>query len=329
VISSNLNQSLTQILGPATALYPPRLLIAGTQYLSETALKALTPILIASLSALLAYLGWIQISKNIFNRTLEQAELTGIKRDKRDRSGSSSSHSTFVQLSQMILAFIATLAISILLTTSLEISVALSLLVTAIPFFMAKRRAEKALKAQELAWPLAIDSLISSLQAGQSITEAVRGLSQFGPQALIPTFERVERGLDDGEVFEGLLVREMRDLDSSASDQTITTLLIAKEFGGRDVTLTLRLLSNFLREDFEAQEEIKTKFGWVRNSALLGAGAPWLILLLLSTQKNTVAAYASSAGKAVLSIGVIATALAFIWMERVARLPDPARPLRV
>jgi tight adherence protein B len=329
VISSYVIQSLTQILGPATTLYPPRLLIAGTQYLSETALKALTPILIASLSALLAYLGWIQISKNIFNRTLEQAELTGIKRDKRDRSGSSSSHSTFVQLSQMILAFIATLAISILLTTSLEISVALSLLVTAIPFFVARRKAEKALKAQELAWPLAIDSLISSLQAGQSITEAVRGLSQFGPQALIPTFERVERGLDDGEAFEGLLVREMRDLDSSASDQTITTLLIAKEFGGRDVTVTLRLLSNFLREDFEAQEEIKTKFGWVRNSALLGAGAPWLILLLLSTQKNTVAAYASSAGKAVLSIGVIATALAFIWMERVARLPDPARPLRV
>ena len=326
MISSYLNQSLTQILGPATTSYPPRLLIVGTQYLSETALKALTPILIASLSALLAYLGWIQISKNIFNRTLEQAEPTGIKKD---RLGSSSSHSTFVQLSQMILAFIATLAISILLTTSLEISVALSLLVTAIPFFVARRRAEKALKAQELAWPLAIDSLISSLQAGQSITEAVRGLSQFGPQALIPTFERVERGLDDGEAFEGLLVREMRDLDSSASDQTITTLLIAKEFGGRDVTVTLRLLSNFLREDFAAQEEIKTKFGWVRNSALLGAGAPWLILLLLSTQKNTVAAYASSAGKAVLSIGVIATALAFIWMERVARLPDPARPLRV
>jgi len=326
VISSYLNQSLTQILGPATAFYPPRLLIAGTQYLSETALKALTPILIASLSALLTYLGWIQISKNIFNGKREQAELTGIKKD---RLGSSSSHSTFVQLSQMILAFIATLAISILLTTSLEISVALSLLVTAIPFFVARRRAEKALKAQELAWPLAIDSLISSLQAGQSITEAVRGLSQFGPPALIPTFERVERGLDDGEAFEGLLVREMRDLDSSASDQTITTLLIAKEFGGRDVTVTLRLLSNFLREDFEAQEEIKTKFGWVRNSALLGAGAPWLILLLLSTQKNTVAAYASSAGKAVLSIGVIATALAFIWMERVARLPDPARPLRV
>ena len=326
MISSYLNQSLTQILGPATTSYPPRLLIVGTQYLSETALKALTPILIASLSALLAYLGWIQNSKNIFNRTLEQAELTGIKKD---RLGSSSSHSTFVQLSQMILAFIATLAISILLTTSLEISVALSLLVTAIPFFVARRRAEKALKAQELAWPLAIDSLISSLQAGQSITEAVRGLSQFGPQALIPTFERVERGLDDGEAFEGLLVREMRDLDSSASDQTITTLLIAKEFGGRDVTVTLRLLSNFLREDFAAQEEIKTKFGWVRNSALLGAGAPWLILLLLSTQKNTVAAYASSAGKAVLSIGVIATALAFIWMERVARLPDPARPLRV
>jgi tight adherence protein B len=135
--------------------------------------------------------------------------------------------------------------------------------------------------------------------------------------------------MESGESLEVSLLSEMRALDSSASDQTLSTLLIAKEFGGRDVTVTLRLLSSFLRDDFEAQEEIKTKFGWIRNSALLGAAAPWLILLLLSAQKDTVEAYQSSAGKIVLSIGVIATAVAFLWMERVARMPEAARPLRI
>lgn len=315
---------------------------SSAQYLSEPLLKALTPILVASSAAAIAYLGWLQVTKVIFQgsrsnkRSLNQTNSDSISlnesgdfRNTRRELGEPSHSSTLAQLFQMSFAFIAAFAISILLTTSFEISVAISLLITTIPFFIAKRRAEREIKAREFAWPLAIDSLISALQAGQSITEAVRGLSEFGPEPLAPTFERIEKSLEDGEMLEEILHREMRILDSSASDQTITTLLIAKEFGGRDVTVTLRLLSSFLRDDFEAEEEVKTKFGWVRNSALLGAGAPWLILLLLSMQKNTVAAYGSPAGKTVLSIGVVATAIAFIWMERVARLPDPARPLKV
>jgi tight adherence protein B len=237
--------------------------------------------------------------------------------------------STFVQTFQLLLAFGAAFAIAMLLTTSLEISLAVSLLVTTIPFFVAKRGVEKSNRARELAWPSAIDSLVSSLQAGESITEAVQNLASHGPEELAPAFARVKSKMEGGESLEVSLLSEMRALDSSASDQTLSTLLIAKEFGGRDVTVTLRLLSSFLRDDFEAQEEIKTKFGWIRNSALLGAAAPWLILLLLSAQKDTVAAYQSSAGKTVLSIGVIATAVAFLWMERVARMPEAARPLRI
>jgi tight adherence protein B len=105
----------------------------------------------------------------------------------------------------------------------------------------------------------------------------------------------------------------------------LISLLIAKEYGGRDVTTTLRLLAAFLREQDEAIEEIETRFGWVKNSALLGTIAPWLLLGLLSTQRNTILAYATPAGRTVLSIGVIATGIAYIWMDRVAKLPEPAR----
>lgn len=314
--------------------------VEQTQYLPEPILKLVTPVLIATLSATLAYLGWTQISRGIVGRSFlaRQKRNYGVETsvyfpelDSRDGRHTSRVEvkSTFVQICQLLLSFGAAFVIAMLLTTSLEISLAVSLLVTAIPFFVAKRGVEKSNRARELAWPIAIDSLISSLQAGESITEAVQNLASHGPEELAPAFARVKTKMEGGESLEASLLSEMRTLDSSASDQTLSTLLIAKEFGGRDVTVTLRLLSSFLRDDFEAQEEIKTKFGWIRNSALLGAAAPWLILLLLSAQKDTVAAYQSSAGKTVLSIGVIATAVAFIWMERVARIPAAARPLRI
>jgi tight adherence protein B len=141
-------------------------------------------------------------------------------------------------------------------------------------------------------------------------------------------FQRLELGLRAGRDFEVLLIEEMLRLDSAITDQTLTTLLFAKEFGGREVITTLRMLSTFLREESKVREEIDTKFGWVRNSAILGAVAPWLLLALLSTQRSTVEAYQSDAGVLILSLGVVLTALAFIWMERVSRIPKPPRPLR-
>lgn len=317
-----------------------RITLAATQYLPDPILNLVTPVLIAIFSATLSYIGWTQISKSIdgkgifTRRNRRYFEQTSSSPTSSDRSEHGfwekrEVRSTLNQIVQMFLAFGASLLISMLLTTSVEISLAVSLLVTAIPFFIAKRSAEKKRRSEELAWPSAIDALISSLQAGQPIAEAVQSLASFGPEELSSSFSRVKGKIERGETLETSLLSEMKLLDSSASDQTLTTLLIAKEFGGRDVTVTLRLLSSFLRDDFEAQEEIKTKFGWIRNSALLGAAAPWLILLLLSAQKDTVAAYQSSSGKTVLSIGVIATAIAFLWMERVARMPEPARPLRI
>jgi tight adherence protein B len=87
----------------------------------------------------------------------------------------------------------------------------------------------------------------------------------------------------------------------------------------------LRLLANFLRDQDESIEEIETKFGWVRNSAILGALAPWLLLALLSTQRNTVEAYQTSGGRIVLSIGVVLTAIAYLLMDRISALPTPPR----
>ncbi|NDA36058.1 MAG: type II secretion system protein F, partial [Actinobacteria bacterium] len=128
--------------------------------------------------------------------------------------------------------------------------------------------------------------------------------------------------------FEQVLIKEKRRLNSAISDQVFETLIISKDFGGRDANNALRLLGEFVREDIAVAEEIRTKFGWIRNSALLATAAPWLLLILLSTQDSTVEIYSTPSGALVLSLGVVMTATAYIWMEKVGSLPTAPRALQ-
>jgi tight adherence protein B len=305
--------------------------------IASTILSA--PLITGSLAASLALLGWMKVGDEAVQRFYRRSKLANHSKiagtsnsselsDESNFSTVGARIGTSAQIIQVLVAFGSTFITSLLITTSLEISLAIALLFAGMPFIFARRKAERLRVAQDKAWPVAIDEIVASLQAGKSISEAVTGLTLRSPSQLKIVFKRIELGLRAGKDFEALLVEEMLRLDSAISDQTLTTLLFAKEFGGREVITTLRMLSTFLREESKVREEIDTRFGWVRNSAILGAVAPWLLLALLSTQRSTVDAYQSESGVLILSLGVILTALAFIWMERVSRIPKPPRPLK-
>ncbi len=221
-----------------------------------------------------------------------------------------------------------TFFVMLLLTNSKQISIAISSLSTSIPFMINKQRAEKVLRERESAWPEVIDSLVSALQSGVSISDAVLALAEHAPAALRPNFIRVKMAVQQGEGLELALRREKEDLKSAISDQVFETLIVAKEFGGRDSNNALRLLSEFVRDDLDVLEEIRTKFGWIKNSAALATVAPWILLVLLSSQRSTVEAFSTSSGVKILACGVIMTALAYLWMERVGRIPIAVRALR-
>ena len=232
------------------------------------------------------------------------------------------------QVVAMLFTGLATFAFCKLLTTSNSISIAISTLAIAIPHLVNKQRSQTAIRNREMAWPEAIDSLVSGLQSGLSIADAVIALADHGPVQLRDAFARVRKGIKDGKTLETVLRVEKQRMASAISDQVFESLLIAKEFGGKDSNNALRLLAEFVRDDIDMLEEIRTKFGWIRNSAALASAAPWLLLILLSSQKSTVVAFSSPTGAGILIAGVVSTAVAYFWMERVGRLPQPARALR-
>ena len=228
----------------------------------------------------------------------------------------------------LIITLTSSYLTTFLLTSSEAISIAIATLSAALPFLIGRGRNLKRQREQEVAWPEAIDSLVSALQAGISISEALTQLALHGPKVLRPSFAQIQSNLLSVGNFEQVLLKEKKRLDSAISDQVFETLIISKDFGGKDANNALRLLAEFVREDIAVAEEIRTKFGWIRNSALLATAAPWLLLILLSTQDSTVEIYSTPSGALVLSLGVVMTATAYIWMEKVGSLPAAPRALR-
>jgi len=64
------------------------------------------------------------------------------------------------------------------------------------------------------------------------------------------------------------------------------------------------------------------------NAARMAVCAPWLVLVLLATQRETLAAYDSPAGTAILLIGAVLSVGAYRLMIRIGRLPEDKRVLR-
>jgi tight adherence protein B len=112
------------------------------------------------------------------------------------------------------------------------------------------------------------------------------------------------------------------------ADQVCETLEIARRNGGRDTTLILRTLGDFVRNDIALRSEIRAKHGWIKNSAIIATLAPWILLLILSSQPTTIAAFSTATGVFVLIMGALMSIAGFLWMSRIGRIQEIPRVFR-
>jgi tight adherence protein B len=220
---------------------------------------------------------------------------------------------------------IASCLVAFLFSHSLLISIAFSLFI-AIFIFLAQQRGDtKRSSTIHGACPELIDILISGVQSGLSLNESLSGLALRGPDIFKSQFrEFTERIYRDGD-FNAALTSVKESLAHPSIDQIIEALFISKELGGAELLTILRLLGKFIREDLALRREIEVKQNWIKNSAHLSAAAPWILLLLLSTQPATSSAFSTPTGIFILCIGLGLTALAYLWMNSLSRIPSPNR----
>ncbi len=177
-------------------------------------------------------------------------------------------------------------------------------------------------------WPEAIDNLASAVRAGMSLPEGLSALAVRGPEPLRAPFARFGASYRSSGRF-GDCVDDLKDdLADPVGDRVCETVRVAREVGGSDLGSVLRTLSELLRSDARTRAELETRQGWVVNAARLAVAAPWVVLLLLSTQSATVRVYDSAGGALLLAIGGIVCVLAYRIMMRIGALPDERRVLR-
>ena len=223
-----------------------------------------------------------------------------------------------------ISASVSTAAV-LLMTRSVVIALAFGTLAAGIAFVTVRAKNNLNEAALIAAWPEVIDHLMSGIQSGLSLTESLAGLSTRGPEVLRPAFTQFKATLyGSGDLTHA--IEELKALFAHhGSDQIFEALIISKALGGSELLQILRSLGDFLRQDLALRREIEVKHGWIKNSAHLSAAAPWILLLLLSTQPSTAAAYSTPTGAMILIAGLVMTAIAYIWMNRLGRLPQTPR----
>ena len=216
-------------------------------------------------------------------------------------------------------------AVVVLMTRSIVIAIAFGFLAAGIAFVTVRAKNNINEAALIAAWPEVIDHLMSGIQSGLSLTESLAGLSTRGPEVLRPAFIQFKASLyGSGDLNQA--IEELKVMFSHhGSDQIFEALLISKTLGGSELLQILRTLGDFLRQDLALRREIEVKHGWIKNSAHLSAAAPWILLLLLSTQPSTSSAYSTTTGALILLAGLVMTGVAYIWMNRLGRLPETPR----
>lgn len=188
-----------------------------------------------------------------------------------------------------------------------------------------RNKGRRAASAMLQIWPEVTDHLISAIHSGLSLSEALVGLSTRGPELIRPHIHIFHQELLSNGDFVGATERLKARLDSQGSDQILEAILLAKSLGGSELLQIFRALGDFLRQDLALRKEIEIKHGWIKNSAHLSSAAPWLLLLLLSSQPGTAQSFAQPGGIMILLIGLILTSVAYLWMGKLGQLPNPPR----
>jgi tight adherence protein B len=188
-----------------------------------------------------------------------------------------------------------------------------------------RARANRRRSANRAIWPDVVDHLVSSVRAGMSLPDSIGALAELGPAATRPAFasfdDAFRRTGDFGAAVDALKAR----LADPTADRILETLRMAREVGGTDLTAVLRGLSAYLREDSTLRAEVSARQSWIRNAARLGVAAPWLLLLVLASRPETLQAYDSPAGTALILCGVGVSVVAYRLMIGLGRLPEERR----
>jgi tight adherence protein B len=231
-------------------------------------------------------------------------------------------------LSAGLLAGVLVFALMQASTRVVPVAVCFAVMAAYAPLALVRMRARSRRAHLRDLWPDAVDNIASAVRAGLALPEALSQLAIRGPEELRPAFAAFAEDYRTTGRFHDCLDRLKDRLADPVGDRLVESLRIAREVGGSDLGRLLRTLSAFLREDARTRAELETRQGGTVNAARLATAAPWVVLVMMSFQRDSLQAYSSPGGVVVLLVGAAVTVVAYRLMVRIGRLPQEERVLR-
>jgi tight adherence protein B len=213
------------------------------------------------------------------------------------------------------------------LTGSLWISVSVLACLTAQCVELLNSRISKRIEVQNQDWPKFLDAIHSAAWAGSSLQEAILESRNFAPKIFRSEIAEFEDDCSAGLSFDDCLENLKARLASPIGDRFVEVTKLAHQSGGRGYLTALRAQSAQLRLENATWNEIRVKQNWVLSTAKLAVLAPWLVLLVLGSRRETAIAFESENGIAVLLIGLVASLLSFRLIKALGKLPIRKRTL--
>lgn len=214
-----------------------------------------------------------------------------------------------------------------LLSRTATVALAFAVLTAFLPVAVVAGRARRRQRELAEVWPEAVDNLASAVRAGLSLPEALSGLGHRGPEPLRADFRAFATDYQVTGRFGESLDRLKERLADPVGDRVVEGLRIAREVGGGELGSLLRNLSGYLRDDARTRSELESRQTWTVAGARLAVAAPWLVLLMLSFQRDVITRYSSTGGALVLAVGGGLSLVAYRLMVRIGRLPVERRVL--
>jgi len=213
-------------------------------------------------------------------------------------------------------------AVALGVTSVPMVALVAALACAGLPVLVVRRRQRRAREAQRAAWPEAVDTLVSGVRAGLSLSEGLADLSRRGPMVLRPHFTAFEIDLHARATLATALDRLQVNCHDPIADQVVAVIRLADEVGGTSLGAVLRALSTSLRQDAAVRADIAARQSWTVVSARVAVAAPWLTLALLCTRPESAAAYRSATGALMVAVTAGLSCAAYLLMQRIARLPQ-------
>jgi tight adherence protein B len=205
------------------------------------------------------------------------------------------------------------------------IAIAASLGVAALPAVVIAVRARARRASASNMWPDVVDQLVSAVRSGLSLPDAISALAATGPALAREPFAQFATEYAASANFGQSVAALKERLADPVADRILETLRMSREVGGSELTTVLRNLAAWLRQESAIRSEVQARQSWVVNAARLGVAAPWVVLLMLSSRPEAVAAYNTPAGVVLIVGGLGVSVVAYRVMIAIGRIPQERR----